>query len=391
MRHLNRLISLTHPARRPSGQIATFLLLAMVGVLILALATANLGTTSVAATKAANTADAAALEMGSELATRANRLINTKGLDGRTERCQRSGMLGVVLAVVLAIAIVVAQQYELLPALIAVIPGATVTTVAAVNAALWGAMAGAVGGAIGGGIAQGSATGAVLGGLQGAAIGAAIGYGVGAGLYAGPGAAGGGLTAGSPALLGSSAPAAGIYATGAAAAAQAAPLATPVLATSTSGAIAGGTLATGATVYNPTVEEQRREANFNREVEGLRARPGERDQLRNAILHRLFSRTVDDPNEVEDPQTHAKRPAFDVWWEEREERFQALFPLIMADVQAFLDGPMTTFETQAEAAYLAGGASQCGDGVCAFDEGCGWVNECPVDCGVCPSEGGSDE
>ena len=71
MRRLQQLCSLANltRSRNAMGQVATFLLLITAGVLIIALATANLGQVAVHSTRVANAADSAALRLGSSLAT----------------------------------------------------------------------------------------------------------------------------------------------------------------------------------------------------------------------------------------------------------------------------------------------------------------------------------
>lgn len=150
-----------------SGQVATFMLLGIVGVLIFVLMTANLGQMSVQATRAANAADSSALLLGSQLASKSNVLWEKMGY--KIKKCVSGGMLGLVLAIVFALIATLLTWYF-----------CNVACGVMVYAAI-GAGAGATGGAIGGAV-TGGGSGALMGAIQGAIIGAAIGLGVGAGV-----------------------------------------------------------------------------------------------------------------------------------------------------------------------------------------------------------------
>jgi len=103
LRKLTSLKALTraqHLADR-RGQIATVILLAIVGLLIMTLMVANLGQASLAATNITNAADASALLLGSQLATKSHQLWVALGYD--EEHCEPGGWLGTILAVLLAI------------------------------------------------------------------------------------------------------------------------------------------------------------------------------------------------------------------------------------------------------------------------------------------------
>ncbi|MBI3319011.1 MAG: hypothetical protein HYZ89_00260 [Candidatus Omnitrophica bacterium] len=347
MRRLKVLLSIRNLLMKrrtqPRGQIATFLLLILGGLLIIALATANLGKLSLATLKASNAVDSAALLLGSELATKANILIHTKGLDGQVENCKNTGMLPVVLSIT---------------------------------------MDPIIGGFIGGLIVEGDLNGAFAGALQGIQIGAAVGGGV---------IAGGIVTGGNPI-----------------------------------GMAIGGAVALTSSVYNAYSQEQRSIDNFTEAVRRLR-NLAERDSFREQVFLQALTQTVNDPNRTADAKNPNDTaacywptpddpvgnvvipgdpgdanangnntesiPCFEYWQDQRTTKLQQMLPQLRKDVQAFFDGPMSTFETAAEATYQVGGGSSCGDGTCDFDEQCGWVNVCEQDCGVCPSssDGGGDD
>ncbi|MDP3723314.1 MAG: pilus assembly protein TadG-related protein [Candidatus Omnitrophota bacterium] len=100
IRLMRKLLSLAHLATtspRKRGQIATFLLLLVVAVLIFALMTANLGHLSVKATQLDNAADSAALLLGSRLASKSNEMWNHLGQ--KRSICKKDGLLPVFLKV----------------------------------------------------------------------------------------------------------------------------------------------------------------------------------------------------------------------------------------------------------------------------------------------------
>lgn len=391
--------SLTHPARRPRGQIATFLLLGLVAVLVFVIATANLGHLSLTTIKASNAADSSALLLGSQLATKANQEWQTLGQ--RIEKCKRTGMLGVVLAIVLAVLAV------------ALCPVTACTSLGMFM--LVGAVAGAIGGAIGGAIAG---TGALQGAIQGAMIGAAIGGGasaIGGGPVAGPGGTEvgflgmeelGTLTLGAGEAIPAGATVVGGSVT------------TGIV--SVPGAVAGGTMAAGSSIYSGAIQEQMTSDGFTVAAKGISGLP-ERDQIRESVFLSALSQTVNDPNKTDNTTTTDRIegacfwptpvdevgkvvvpgdpndadadgnktesiPCFEYWWDQRITKLKEQMPQLQADVEAFLNGPMSTFEAQAEATY-GGGGSRCGDSVCDFDENCGWASQCPADCGSCGGGG----
>lgn len=401
MRRLSTLLSLVNLTRHrahPRGQIATFLLLGLVAVLVFAIATANLGQLSLTTIKASNAADSAALLLGSQLATKANQQWQTLG--ERIEKCKRTGFLGIVLAIVFAVIAIASCVYAGCVGL-------------GVYMAV-GAAGGFVGGAIGGAIVHGTLEGALVGALQGAMIGAAIGGGyagianpsgfagaggatleVGAGAAAGPGAGTGGLMTVAPLAP---IPAGGTLLAGST--------------ISSTGLVASGTLAVGGGLYSGAVQEQMTSDAFTVAAKGISGLP-ELDQIRESVFLNALALTVNDPNRtakdehdtaacywptpvddvgkvqvIGDPNDAdadgnktESIPCFEYWWDQRITKLKEGIPQLQADVEAFLNGPMSTFETAAETTYLgSGGGSRCGDQVCDPDEYCGWVNQCETDC-----------
>lgn len=167
--------------RGRAGQMATFFILIIVAVIIFTMFTANLGQAAVMATNMSNAADAAALLLGSQLASQSS--MHYESLGWSTERCFGTGALGGVLAMVFAL---LATIFTAGAGLAVVIPAASA--------------AGAAGGAIGNEIVGLDAgAGALQGAISGAAIGtgAVVGKAVGAALT--PGATTAGQTAGTTA------------------------------------------------------------------------------------------------------------------------------------------------------------------------------------------------
>lgn len=286
MNRLRQLISIRNLTvkRSAGGQIAIFLLLAVGVVLVFALATANLGAVSTTAIRMDNAADAAALDLSSELATRSNMLYDALG--GTEGKCQRTGILPVFLAVVFA----------------AIITIATGGAGGPLGAMMIAAAAGAVGGAIGGAILHGNLKGALQGAIQGAAIGAAIG-----GAYAGVGAA-----FGTPVSW---------------AAPSGAVISTTIL--STTAAAAGAAFSGASSIYAAAVKEQVNAKSFAMLAKALNGLPDE-VRLRESAIFQAMSQVVDDPNRVpdrldsdEDGDVQALVPAFQHFWTEHLQTVRA--------------------------------------------------------------------
>lgn len=273
-----------------SGQIATFLLLVMVAVLIFAIVTVNIGNLTANATTVANAADSSALLLGSQLATRANTLCMSLG-DGKqclTERCKRTGLLALVLAIIVAVIVTIATWGTL--------TGPTLMMLKAMLiVAGFAAAAGALGGAIAG-------TGVISGALQGAMVGAAIAGGI----------AGGAKLLGQ--LFGQTIVAGTLESAG---------VATEVTVTSTETVAVGTTLAAGTeivtgSVFVPSVtagivggvlggavvagsslfsESVKQQIGFAEAAKALSGLP-QRQSLRESAFQQALSQVVDDPNKT---------------------------------------------------------------------------------------------
>ena len=92
---------------RAPGQIATFLVLIMVAVLIFILTTVNMGTVTIKTVGLTNAADAAGLYLASMLGTRAQQYLSVLP-DNEPEYCQHVSWWDTILAVVVAIIVVIA-------------------------------------------------------------------------------------------------------------------------------------------------------------------------------------------------------------------------------------------------------------------------------------------
>ena len=144
---------------------ATLLILLIVIGLSFVLFTANIGNLSVQSTALANSADAAAMQLSSNLSTKSRQLY--EGLGNRVKKCYKTGFLHIILAVVVAIVAIIVTFGTAFPVV------ATMWELAMVSGV--GALGGAVGGAIGGAIVYGNWTGVGQGALMGAGVGAAVG------------------------------------------------------------------------------------------------------------------------------------------------------------------------------------------------------------------------
>jgi len=348
---------------KPKGQVTTFMLLMIGGVLIFVMATANMGQMSLNSTRIANAADSSALMLGSQLATKARVLGESLGKPGapKDKRCMKTGSLSLVIAIVVAVVVAVAAWYAA-PAIIAAaapiigtIAAGTATTVATVAiTTAAGAVGGAAGGALGGSIAG---TGAATGALQGAQVGAAIGAAVGGGMAAGGEMAGFG---GAEVEVG---------AEGAGLGSGTAPISTggtlggaPLVAGSTMAvpaAVAGAGLAVASNLYTASVQDQVRAAAFAKVSKLLSGLP-EFEQFREGTMFSAFIQTVDDPTFVpdttdfdEDGKTDDQISAFLHAWEQRLIGIIATLGPLTQDVQAFFNGPLTAFNNVAKATFTS--------------------------------------
>ncbi|MCG2713857.1 MAG: pilus assembly protein TadG-related protein [Candidatus Omnitrophica bacterium] len=306
---------------KPSGQIATILILVIVVVLILILTTVNLGQLSISTTNLSNSADSAALTLASQLAARANQIAGSlqKSCGNPYECCSKSwGWLAWIFIIIVVIIVTVATWGY-----------GTPVVIAAATAA--GAAAGVAAAAIAG-------TSVLQGAIQGAMIGAAIGGGatavaeLGPGLASFEGMAGGGITtnAAGIAMLTEEAAAAVTLAT-------------------TIGAVAGGALAAGSTVYNASVGDRNQAAAFAtaaRMLNGLL----DYDRYRESVFLQVFSQTVDDPNkdtDVDDLNGNGdiadKVSHFLYYWAGRMSYLKGIIPVLQSITNSFFKSALPTF------------------------------------------------
>lgn len=409
--------------RNRRGQIATFLLLGVVAVLIFALMTANLGQVALTSTRTANAADAAVLLLASQLATKARVLWETN--DQKIEKCKKSGFLAQLIAIVAAVVLIVvtwgaaAPLAAMLPALVssAMFVGVgTATTLTMTGAMIVGAIGGAVGGAIGGAI---DGQGALFGALQGAVIGAAIG-----GAMSGTVLGGGQVVAGAPAasaggmapettlmLAGDmGAPAAtmgadGLVTVGASAGefsvtgatvldtasvggtqsiggvamdlapGTAVPSGSTVVSgstvtalTSPAGAALGGSISASSSLYTAVAQDQMRGDAFAAAAKALSGLP-DNERFRENTFFQALLQTVDDPNQVpdapdtdQDGDTSEQVPAFQVWWSTRLKDIAGSVPMITKLTEQFL-GQLKGFDAKAKATFTSSQACDQ-EGVC---------------------------
>lgn len=312
------------------GQVATLLILMMVGVLIFILVTVNIGQNSIRATNLANAADAGALYLGSQLSTKANMLYESLG--NNVEKCKRRGFLGIILAIIGAI------------------------TGYLIGGPLGAVIGGAIGGSIGGAIVTQSPVGALTGAIQGAIIGAAIASGAKLGAKLGGKLAAEELTGTalkealkdlSTEELAEMGSVTVLEGTGELA------VVIPSTIGATIGAGAGATLAVGSTVYNEYVNDQMTAAAFAAAAEALSGLP-EYDQYREGVFLQALSRTIDDPNKTqdiydsdEDGDTEEMVPYFQYWWDRRAEELDGIIPELESLVEGFLSGPLSEFKEKA--------------------------------------------
>jgi len=294
-------------ARNAGGQIATLLLLLITVILILVMITANIGSVAVDSTVIANAADAAVLQLGSNLATKAKMLY--EGLGSTYEKCQKRGWLSMVLAIIVAIIITI------------ICWGSCSAVGAALIAAAGGAAAGAIGAAIQG-------TSILQGAAMGAAIGAAIGS-IGAGLQ--NLAAGGGW---GTAVETS----AGVFE-------QAW---VPTTFASGYGTVAFGALGVASSVYNASTQYQI-PSDAAAQLEKDLAKLNEYDRFRESAFFTALKQVADDPTkhlDEDDIDANEKEgeliPRFAWWWHRRMLRFEEVrnqqIPLVNAfinDMKAF--------------------------------------------------------
>ena len=249
---------------RPGGQVTTLLILLMVVVLMFILVTMNIGNIADLSTMLSNAADTASLQLASSLATKSYQL--SEALDdacgSHDECCQKTGLLGVILAVIVAIIMTILQQYW-----------------------YWVVLAAAVAGAVGNYIVYGTAEAALMGAIMGAIIGATIYIGITScgELLAGESAASASSEAFTWSLL-----VEGTSVQGAAAAAELAAQAVLIQ------GIPGGLLMGASAIYNESVNQKMKSTALKKFGDALNGLP-EHDKIRETAMLTSLSMTVTDP------------------------------------------------------------------------------------------------
>lgn len=310
------------------------------------LVTANLGQISAQSTALANAADMAALQLGSQLASKANLLFlslqNCEGMSkddcdntkfytsyewgGRPALCAKTGWAAVVIAAIVAIAATV---------LAIVTWGGTSSLGYVAYVALFAAIGGAVGGMAGAAIAGTNIwTGALIGFGIGMSIGLmAVG---GEAILAGLGdAAAGGLTFGEiVTFLGSKAGVAALW------------------------KLVGGALALRYSIV-PWKQYQEALSDAARIISESLAKLDEPDRIRESVVYSAMSLIVDDPNQArdygdadEDGRTiNDLVPEFFDWYMRRLDRLKDIQNINSYILIPFVDGPMTTYRNFAYSSY----------------------------------------
>ena len=365
MIRLSQLISMANLRRKRAnarGQIATFLLLVIVGVLIFALMTANLGQVALVSTNAANAADSASLYLASQLATKSHQLWESLG--HKVQKCKKKGFFGSFFAIIFAIIMIVLQQYEFLPVAFAptttgAIAAAFGSTTAPIVAA--GAIGGFIGGAVGGAV---TGTNPLVGALQGAMIGASIGMGVGGGqslaasFASSAGVKGGAAVAATGTGNAFAIAEASANAFNAFMASYAAPA-----------GIAGGALSAGSSLFNSVMSDLAKSDAIAAAAKALSGLP-ESLRIQQGVIFRALSETVDDPTRVQDVNdadgdgnTQEQILRFLAWWDARVKALKDSVPTLATTVHQFVEGPLTRFHDAAQATYTQSPQDCAGPGV----------------------------
>jgi len=298
---------------------ATLLILLMVIGLSFVLFTANIGNVSVQSTAIANAADAAALQLSSNLSTKSRQLF--EGLGNTVKDCTETGFAAMGFAIIGAIALLVVSFGSAAPAIggwfTTALGGSQMLAMTAV-----GAIGGAAGGAIGG---EYAGTGAGRGALMGAGIGAAIG-GMAAGIT---GAETGKFT--EIALVGENASAMG-----------AASISVPITA-GLSQIVVGG-LGVASTAYNEA-ERMRAIDDYINEIMKMLSKASEKDSMTQMTIMRAMSGVVDDPNMSPDVNdTNYNRDTtelvsdYQAWWWQRAKNIPKVDSNSIANALLGLDG-----------------------------------------------------
>jgi len=297
-------------------------------MLIFVMVTVNIGNVAVDATSISNAADAAVLQLASNLSTKARMLY--EGLGNTYERCQNTGWLAVVLAVVVAVVMTVASYGTASPWAVALVAAA----------------AGAIGGAIAG-----------TGWVQGAVTGAAIGYSIGSlgvGIGEGVVVSDGSMTSAEMLAAGAQGFAVGDYA-----------VFIPTMMSYSS--IAFGALGLASAVYNASAQESISSEILGQLQKDL-AKLSEYDRFRESAFLTALKQVVDDPNVVPDDGMGdagsadmngngiktEMLPRFAVWWHSRMSQFAKVRNAQIAPLNRFL-ADMRTFRDFAYKSYAGDG------------------------------------
>ncbi len=313
---------------KPSGQIATLLMLIMVAVLIFVLVTVNIGQISVTTTNLSNAADAASLYLASQLGTKSRMLSDAlrKACGKPTKCCTKTGWGGIIGGIFGAGLGILLAPFTF---------GASLALTTIGNAVIGGTIGGAIGGAIAG-------PGALQGAIQGFSVGLAIGGAVTS--LGGPA-----MYQVTPATVGST-ELAGVMTQGSTLMVANTPLA---LLTSTGG-IVGTTLAAGASIYNAYIADKITQAAFSAAAKALNGLPQAADRFREGVFLQALSQTVDDPNmhidefdSDEDGDIEEKVPYFQYWWERRIANAKTNLAQLKTLIDEFFNGKMVHGEFQA--------------------------------------------
>lgn len=297
---------------KPSGQIATILLLFIVAALILVLVTMNIGTVSSKTMAVVTGADTAGMYLGSNLASRSNSLYHALGDDTRV--CVKGGLLGLIAATIAAIVVTVISY------------GSMSWYGAMLVAAAAGAAAGAAGQYIIHGTAAAAAQGAAMGGMIGLAIGsgpAAV-YSWSYGTAYSAAIAGGATT--EAAVSTATAAAAGVMAS----------------ASGVAFSVGVSTVAGAAAAYNAALTLDVNGAAIRSLVNAMNGLP-EFEGIRENTFFQALQQVVDDPNKVVDVDdldgdnnTSEEISAFVYWWNDHIADLKASLGQKGDDIAEFL-------------------------------------------------------
>ncbi len=322
---------------------ATLLILLMVIGLSFVLFTANIGNLSIQSTGLANSADAAALQLSSNLSTKSRQLY--EGLGNTVKKCYKTGCLSLILAIVVAIVAIIFTAGALAAVALPLIGQLSLATAMMVVGGIGGAVGGAVGGAIAG-------TGAAQGALTGAIIGVAIG-GIAGGLTAAPSGTKAVATVGKAVPEAAVAGSEGALVSGSAffEAGMALPSGTTLVSGSMVvptfagwGSVVGYGLATASTGY---LEAERLRAldDYMSQIEKMFGKASEKDRMTQTTIMRAMGGLVDDPNMSPDVNdcnfnnnTTDLVSDYQVWWWQRAENIPKIDANSIANALRSLDG-----------------------------------------------------